>query len=248
MTIAALALGQTMQAQIQTRRADLNGQGGDGKCTIEVEVDDVAEVEISGDFGRIRTLQGQPAVWRRFTCNRPLPRNPIDFRFRGIDGRGQVQLVRDPRGNGPAVVRIHDPKGGREGYTFDLEWRGGDNSFDSGRYGSGRYGNDRYGNDRYGNSRYDDPNYNGNNRYGNGRHVNDAVIRGCQDAVLNRLDRQGYTDAHFDRIVPDNNPGRNDWVIGTMTARRAGRIEQLSFSCAVDFQRNTIRSVNVNRQ
>ena len=27
-------------------------------------------------------------------------------------------------GRGVAVVRIEDQKGGREGYTFDLEWRG----------------------------------------------------------------------------------------------------------------------------
>jgi hypothetical protein len=55
-----------------------------------------------------------------------LPRNPGDFRFRGVDGRGRVELVRDPSSSGgTAVVRIEDSKGGREGYTFDLEWRGG---------------------------------------------------------------------------------------------------------------------------
>jgi hypothetical protein len=40
-----------------------------------------------------------------------------------------VELVRDPSTNGGvAVVRIQDTKGGREGYTFDLEWRGGSNA------------------------------------------------------------------------------------------------------------------------
>lgn len=50
---------------------------------------------------------------------------PDNFRFRGIDGRGRQELVRDPNNGGAAVIRIDDPKGGSEGYTFDVEWRGG---------------------------------------------------------------------------------------------------------------------------
>ena len=110
---------------VETRRASIRGGGGDGgKCTIEVVVDDVAEVEVFGDEGRLRTLSGTQATWRRFECSSPLPRNPVDFRFVGVDGRGRVSLVGDPRGRGVAIVRIEDQKGGREGYTFDLEWRG----------------------------------------------------------------------------------------------------------------------------
>jgi hypothetical protein len=61
-----------------------------------------------------------------------LPTNPNDFRFRGIDGRGRQELSREPRHNrGAALIRIDDPKGGVEGYTFDLEWRGGTNDFSS---------------------------------------------------------------------------------------------------------------------
>ena len=74
---------------------------------------------------RLRTTRGQVAVWRRFDCNGVLPRNPSDFRFRGVDGRGRQDLVRDPRSNGgTAVIRIDDRDSGREGYTFDIEWRG----------------------------------------------------------------------------------------------------------------------------
>jgi hypothetical protein len=109
-------------------RAVIRGGGSPngGKCTIEVNIDSVAEVEINGDVGRIRTLAGQPSQWRRFECSGVMPARPADFRFQGIDGRGRVQLVRDPRQNrGVAVVRIEDPQGGREGYTFDLIWQGG---------------------------------------------------------------------------------------------------------------------------
>ncbi len=112
--------------RVDTFRAQIRGGGGDhGKCTIEVEVDGVAEIEINGDQGRMRTLSGTPAVWRRMQCNQPLPQNPLDFHFSGVDGRGRQTLLRDPASNrGTAVVRIEDPDGGREGYTFDIEWRG----------------------------------------------------------------------------------------------------------------------------
>jgi len=138
--LTAMGIG-VLPAAGQTRRATITGGGGDsGKCTIEVRVDGAADVEVSGDTGRIHTLQGQRASWVRFECSSPMPRNPVDFRFRGIDGRGNVQLVGDPRSRGVAVVRIEDNKGGTEGYTFDLEWRGGSG------YGSGGGSNSGYGN------------------------------------------------------------------------------------------------------
>jgi hypothetical protein len=145
--------------QTASMRATIRGGGSpnSGKCTIEVDVDDIAEVEISGDQGRIRALSGQPAQWRRFECSGVMPERPADFRFQGIDGRGRVQLVRDPRQNrGIAVVRIEDSKGGREGYTFDLTWQGG--GFDRGSDRRDDRGGDRRddrGDDRRGDRRDD---------------------------------------------------------------------------------------------
>ena len=134
------AFGQ--RGAVETRRAEIRGGGGSGKCTIEVVVDGAAEVEIRGDMGRLRTLAGRPATWRRFVCNDVMPLNPGDFRFRGIDGRGRQELVREPGRGGAAVVRIEDHKGGAEGYTFDLEWRGdgGGGGFGGGREGDRRGG------------------------------------------------------------------------------------------------------------
>jgi hypothetical protein len=150
--LLAAAAMQLPAQYSQSRRASIvgNGNGDQGKCTIEVDVDQSAEVEIRGDSGRIRTLSGQPATWRRFECTGPIPRNPTDFRFRGIDGRGRQQLVGDPRQSGVAVVRIDDPKGGREGYTFDLEWRGGTTS---------GYGQPGYGQPGYNQPGYNQPGY-----------------------------------------------------------------------------------------
>jgi hypothetical protein len=123
---AGALLAQPPGVNIERRiRASVGGSVGDhGKCTIEVDVDDVAVVEVFQDQGRLITLSGLPSEWRRMECNQPMPANPEDFRFEGRDGRGRVTLQRDPRQNrGVAVIRIEDPKGGREGYTFDLIWR-----------------------------------------------------------------------------------------------------------------------------
>ena len=130
--LVCASLSAQWNNSIDERRATIRGGGGDsGKCTIEVQVDGVVEVEILGELGRLRTVSGTPASWRRFECNNAMPVNPSDFRFKGVDGRGRQELVRSPGNRRPAVIRIEDPKGGSEGYTFDIEWRG------SGSPGSG---------------------------------------------------------------------------------------------------------------
>jgi hypothetical protein len=104
----------------ETITARISGKGGSGKCTFEVEVDGVAEVEIRGDQGYLRTISGPAATWRRLDCNQPMPNNPNGFRFKGIDGRGSQTLVQS---SGRYVVRLEDPKNGREGYTGDFLWQ-----------------------------------------------------------------------------------------------------------------------------
>lgn len=150
------------------RSADIRGgSGGDGKCTVEVYVDDVAEVEIRGRNATIRTFSGSPASIRRFECNEQLPYNPSDFRFKGVDGRGRQELVRSPD-RGSAIIRIEDSKGGSEGYTFDLFWRGG-GGYNSGGYGSGGYSSGGYGSGgSSGGSGYNNKNNGWDNGWGNG--------------------------------------------------------------------------------
>lgn len=119
--------------------AEIRGNGGgDGKCTIEVQVDETADVEISGTRAVIRTISGNPASMKRFQCNQAMPTYPGNFRFEGVDGRGSQTLVRPPS-NGPAVVRIQDSKGGSEGYTFDIFWNGGTDTGGFGQTNSGPY-------------------------------------------------------------------------------------------------------------
>jgi hypothetical protein len=199
-----------LQANPVSRRATITGGGGSGRCTIEVTVDHAAEVEVSADMGLLTTISGQPAIWRRFQCNAPLPPKPVDFSFVRISGnRGTVRLLQDPRNTGGrAVISINDFKGGRGSYTFDLQWRGP-------------------GRDGWGGS------------------LTAKAIRICQDSVTDRLDRDGYQYIHFERTVPVDNPGRNDWITGSVSGNRGFGTTWFSFSCSVDFNSGRVRSVDV---
>ena len=201
------------------------GGGNQGKCTIEVVVDGAAEVEIRGDSAFLRTSAGQPAQWRRFECSAPMPANPPGFRFSGVDGRGRQELIRDPRNGGPAVVRIEDPQGGSEGYTFDVTWddRGG---FPVPQDRSRRDERDRPISRRF---------------------TTDEAVRVCQDAVRRQaMDRFRTQDIVFRRTALDDNPGRNDWVVGSLEARRGGRPEIARFSCSVNFDTGQVRSAQID--
>jgi len=216
--LAILAIPAFSQRDV-TFEAEVRGSGSSGKCTIEVNVDGVADITIRGNQGRMRTQEGQPARWVRFQCNAPFPHNMREFRFRGIDGRGRQVLLQDPRNsNGSAVVRIEDPKGGSEGYTFDIEWRDGF-SGSGGGFPGGRRGDSS---------------------------AHDA-IRNCQDSVRDRAGRDfNVRDLNFTSTNIDNNSGRRDYITGSFQGRRdGGRSERFDFSCQVNLGNGSIRSVDI---
>ena len=191
----AVVLAAPMFAQnVSTFRAQIRGGGGDrGKCTIDILVDDVAEVEIRGDQGILRTISGQPATWRRFECNQPLPQNPLEFHFTGVDGRGRQTLLRDPASNrGTAVVRLEDKDGGREGYTFDIEWRGAGGTGYRGDGGGFDRGGDGGGFDRGGDRDRDG----GWNRDRDGRWNDEIRFTGRGDGFFNNF--RGPDDKLYD--------------------------------------------------
>jgi hypothetical protein len=119
---AFVAIMSTVNAQPRRLTRVGGGAPDRGKCTVEVVVDGSAEVEIHGDTANLRNLGGASPQWRRFECTGPLPANPGDFRFMGVDGRDRQQLLREPGNGGSAVVRIDDPDSGSAGYTFDVTW------------------------------------------------------------------------------------------------------------------------------
>jgi hypothetical protein len=71
-------------------------------------------------------LRGAPGRDEGSECNAPLPTsgNIRNFRFRGIDGRGNPRLVQEPSSGNyyVAVVNVQDPSGGDDVYTFELTW------------------------------------------------------------------------------------------------------------------------------
>jgi hypothetical protein len=206
-----------------SRRAVITGTGGSGRCTIEVTVDGTAEVEVSGDLGLLTTTSGQPAAWRRFQCNAPLPAKPVDFRVVRDSNRGNIRLLQDPRSTGGrAVIRINDPKGGRGAFTFDLQWRGP---------GGGGWAPTPP-------RPAPSP--------GPGEFPMARAIRACQDSVTDRLNWSGYRYISFERTMPVDNPGRHDWITGTVVGDRGLGTTWFSFSCSVDFGSGHVRSVNVH--
>lgn len=239
LTIAALAaLASSGGAQNFQRRATLTGGGrsDQGKCTIEVWVDGAAQVDIRGDNAMLRNLSGQQAQWRRFECTTPMPLNPADFRFAGVDGRGRQELVRDPRNGGMAVVRIEDPQGGGQGYTFDLTWSGG-NVGNSGNY-SGNY-----------------PGVNRNRGFrgnpqgvGNAQFAYSDAVRACQDAVRQQaLERFRSANIVFRGSAPYDNQSRQDMMEGAFDVRGTnGRDDAFRYSCAMDQQNGRIQSVRID--
>lgn len=224
---AATALMAPLFAQTVEHRATFTGdRGGDntGKCTIEVYVDGAADVEIRGDRGYLRTLSGGPAQWRRFECSGPMPTNAGEIRFRGIDGRGSQELIRNPRnGRGGTVVRIQDPDGGAEGYTFDLEWRLAGFGPGAGPADQAWGGRDR------------------------GAPPND-VVRACQDAVRGSANQQyGLRGIQFRKLKADDNPGRNDTIMGVFDARRGNSRSTYRFTCSVNLANGRIRGVEISQ-
>jgi hypothetical protein len=230
-TIAGPMAGQTTE-----RRATLLGSGisgGQGKCTVEVVVDGSADVEIQGDRGILRNVNGGPPQWVRFECTGPLPYRPTDFRFSGVDGRGSQQLVRDPQTDGIAVVRITDLQGGSEGYTFDVSWSGGSvYSTDNRRI------------------------YSSQNSVGAGQRISmDEAIRVCQDAVRQEAaQRFNTSDIEFRRASTQDNRGRRDMVAGNFVIRSGstvsgnyGRQNLHRFSCAMNFNTGILHTVQIDQ-
>ena len=243
-----------MTAQILQRKA-VFVNGGDpngGKCTIEVMVDKSADVEIRGDTGTLRNTGGQRPSWRRFECTGPMPANPANFRFAGVDGRGRQTLTRDPRNsNGTAVVRIEDSQGGAEGYTFDLFWgdRAGPISQDRNRQdrrldGSAQLPPDRGGfnGDR---GRFDQRRDSRDDQ----RFTETQAVQVCQDDIRARASSRFRTqNIDFLRVSLDNNPGRNDWVVGELAVHRWwGRRNIYRFSCSVNFRTGQVRTAQIDQ-
>jgi hypothetical protein len=124
--ICAVGYAQDMDVTFTPRQMkEWNEQGADGRCIIRVVVDDEADIELRGNEVRIRVLRGGAGKDDGSECTQWLPLGGFTrFSWRGIDGRGEVRMVQEPRiGNdSTAIVAIKDSRRGAEGYTFEFSW------------------------------------------------------------------------------------------------------------------------------
>ena len=204
-------------AQDLQRRATMMG-GGDrdrGKCTVEVLVDGRAEVDIRGDTATLRDLGGAAPQWRRFECSGPMPNNPAEFRFAGVNGRGSQRLVRDPNSGGTAVVQIEDPENGAGVYTFDIIWGGAGSAYQGDRGDRRRFSPD------------------------------DAVRSCQDAVRQQAVERFHVPDVSFRRLEANDNPAQRDSVKGVFDLRRDGRDEAFRFSCSVDFDNGRVFNAQI---
>lgn len=214
------------------------GDSASGRCIVRIMVDDVVNVRIGNGRILVQTLQGRDSRDDGSECSSLLQngRNLSDFRFRGIDGRGEVRLQSDPRQDprGEAVIYIRDSKGGDEGYTFEVTWQGdsGNGRFNQGN-GNGR-ANGRNGGFFGGNGNNDNDSYN-------------RAVNSCMDSVRSRVQRDhNVNNLSFDDMNSDNNRGRRDRISGT--ARAGGRRGDVyAFDCDVNLNNGNVRNVNVRR-
>lgn len=125
------------------RTGDYNPNSDRGYCNIRLEVDDEVYVYIRGDRVRAERTRGDIPKDQGSECSGPLPGRYLrNFRWKGVDGRGEQRLIEQPGSgnNYTAAAYIRDSKGGREGYTFRIEWEGRGGSGGSGAGGGGGWG------------------------------------------------------------------------------------------------------------
>jgi hypothetical protein len=225
-----------------------------------VVVDGSAEVEVRGDNATLRNRAGQTPQWRRFECTGALPANPGNFRFAGVDGRGRQTLARDPRNNnGAAVIQIEDSEGGAQGYTFDLFWGDGGGPITDDRYRQDQRqaGSDPRAFDRSPQQSDRDPRQFDRNPQqsdrggfrGDRQFTVTEAVKVCQDSVRDRAVARFRTpNIDFRRTAIDDNPGRQDWVLGDLAVRRRfGRQEVYRFTCSVDFRSGQVRTAQIDQ-
>jgi hypothetical protein len=76
----------------------------------------------------------------------------------------------------------------------------------------------------------------------------DQAIQTCKDSIQQEAhERFGTAAVNFRQTNIDNNPGRNDWVVGTIAIKTSKwrPSEVYRFSCSVDFSTGRVRSAHI---
>jgi hypothetical protein len=80
------------------------------------------------------------------------------------------------------------------------------------------------------------------------RFTTDEAIEVCRKEVRRQLSERFRPDEiDFREIRLDDSPGRNEWIVGELEARRDERRgERMRFSCSVNFETGQVRSAQVD--
>jgi len=232
------------QNSFRPRFTGTTSYAASGECHLRVQVDDEAEVSMSGDTVLLRALRGRPNYDVGSECTGPLPGRFVVTDFRQTDGPGRADLVSGTGRSNRVSFSVRDPKGGDHKYTLQFRWTA--DTSQGGAYEGGAYGS--YPSDQ-GNGRV-----NRNNRANRGSR-NSAIseaegLRMCQDAVRNRVAAAyGYNAFETRNIQIDNGRGnaRNQWITGTGSVRAGSRPTLFQFDCRVDFTTGSLLDARVRR-
>ena len=138
LTLAGSIAASAQRGMVYINPRITGGDSSNGRCIVRLMVDDQVNVRIGNGQIRVETLSGAPSRDDGTECTSMFRngRDLSDFRFRGMDGRGEVRLQSDPRqdNRGEAVIYIRDSKGGEEGYTFEINWQGDNGNSNSGGF------------------------------------------------------------------------------------------------------------------
>jgi hypothetical protein len=142
LSVMAISAASAEIVRVNPRRTrDYDERANQGYCAIRLWVDDEVNVFVQGGTITFENVRGQRSRDAGTECSQPMPRGTSlsDFQFKGIDGRGRVELIEEPmpRNGFRAWVRILDSKGGGEEHHFRLSWR---NIWTSQNQGPGSFG------------------------------------------------------------------------------------------------------------
>ena len=79
------------------------------------------------------------------------------------------------------------------------------------------------------------------------RFTTEHAVQVCESSIRQQAERRFRTqNINFRGTTLDNNPGRQDWVMGMFDVRRSpGRGETYRFSCSVNFDTGQVRSAQI---
>jgi hypothetical protein len=79
-------------------------------------------------------------------------------------------------------------------------------------------------------------------------YTSDQAIQTCKDSIQKEAsERFGSAPVNFRQTNVDNNPGRKDWVVGTVAIKTSKwrPSEVYRFSCSVDLSTGRVRSAHI---